>query len=107
MFSQNNDLETATKSVDVHACSLLKTTELIGQTKSNPANKSDLLDVTLACEGGQKLKAHKIKMAQGTIEEQVKTLQKLMGAILVTVRVNQSQCRCSEKEGYTKRKQGN
>ena len=30
--------------------------------------------------------AHKHKMAQGSLEEQVKTLQKHMGAILVTVR---------------------
>ena len=29
---------------------------------------------------------HKHKMAQGSLEEQVKTLQKHMGAILVTVR---------------------
>ena len=81
---------------------LLKTTELKGQTKSDPANKSDLLDVTLACDGGQLLKAHKNKMAQSTLEEQVKRLQKHMGAILVRVRDLKASVDALKKKDTTK-----
>ena len=54
--------------------------------KSDPRIKKRFQDVTLACEGGHQFRAHKSKMAKCTLEEQVKTLQKHMGAILATVR---------------------
>ena len=57
--------------------SLLKTTEVKGHKKrSDP-------DVTIACDGEKKLEAHKNKMS---LEEQVKTLQKHMGALFKTVK---------------------
>ena len=56
----------------------------------------------LACSGGKKLKAHKDKMAKGTLEEQVKTLQKHMGQILVTVRDLKNSVDAMKKEDKTK-----
>ena len=56
------------------------------QKKSDPAIKSDFLDVTLACESGQQLWALQNRNDKGTLEDQVKTLQKHMGAVLATLK---------------------
>ena len=44
------------------------------------------MEVSLACGGGQQLKARKNKMAQGSLENKWKLFINIWGAILVTVR---------------------
>ena len=54
---------------------------LKGHKKSEQAIKSELLDVTLGCDGGQQLQAYKLYLAKGALEDQVKNLEKHMAAV--------------------------